>query len=331
MEDFFISYNKADRSWAMGIGDWLDQDGFTTILQEQDFVAGSNFVSEMHRAVQSAKRLVMVLSPDYLQAKFPEAEWTAAFSSDPTGERRTVIPVRVRECQPAGLLRPIVYIDLVGLSADDARTKLLEGVGGALRGKRRAKRAVAETAATSSEGARQPAVNQTVTGERNVVVGGNFVMYQQPSRQRVVVERREGAISTEQERQIAELVERLAEGTVGMTRKRAFAMWGARFKNRFGLAKREDLPAEKFPEAQAWYRQQAAIQARGYKTKAPDAYRQARFGAIHQAIGRMGVEKVTYYQEVAARLKMKPFSSLKELTKRDLERVYTMALRDAAR
>jgi TIR domain len=177
MEDFFISYNKADRSWAMGIGDWLDQAGFTAILQEQDFVAGSNFVSEMHRAVQSAKRLVMVLSPDYLQAKFPEAEWTATFSSDPTGERRTVIPVRVRECHPAGLLRPIVYIDLVGLSADDARKKLLEEIGGALRGKQRGRRAVAEQPATSSEGARQPAVNQTVTGDRNVVVGGNFVMY----------------------------------------------------------------------------------------------------------------------------------------------------------
>jgi len=44
--DFFISYNKADVHWATGIGDWLDQAGYSTILQAQDFVAGSNFVSE---------------------------------------------------------------------------------------------------------------------------------------------------------------------------------------------------------------------------------------------------------------------------------------------
>src|SRR5438093_389500 len=50
--DFFISYNKADVRWATGIGDWLDRAGYSTILQAQDFVAGSNIVSEMHRAVQ---------------------------------------------------------------------------------------------------------------------------------------------------------------------------------------------------------------------------------------------------------------------------------------
>src|SRR5208282_3888716 len=55
MEDFFISYNKADKVWAEGLANWLDQAMFTTILQEQDFVAGSNFVSEMHHALKSAK------------------------------------------------------------------------------------------------------------------------------------------------------------------------------------------------------------------------------------------------------------------------------------
>lgn len=37
MQDFIVSYNKADANWALGIGDWLDQAVFTTILQAQDF------------------------------------------------------------------------------------------------------------------------------------------------------------------------------------------------------------------------------------------------------------------------------------------------------
>ncbi len=64
MQDFFVSYNRADAAWATGIGDWLDQAGLATILQAQDFVPGSNFVSEMHHALQTARRLIIVLSPD---------------------------------------------------------------------------------------------------------------------------------------------------------------------------------------------------------------------------------------------------------------------------
>jgi hypothetical protein len=40
--------------------------------------------------------------------------------------------------------------------------------------------------------------------------------------------------------------------------------------------------------------------------------------------------KLTYYAEISTRLNMKkPFVSLTKLTKTDLERVYTMVLRDA--
>lgn len=160
------------------------------------------------------------------------------------------------------------------------------------------------------------------------LVGGDFVNYQQPPKQRIMVERREGAISTAQEREITIWIEKLAEATVGMTRKSAFGMWGARFNNRFGLARRGDLPSNSFLEAETWYRQQAAILVRKLKSKAPDAWRHARYGAIHKAMAAMGIEKLPYYQQVAARLKIQPFSSLTELTKRDLDRVYGMALRD---
>lgn len=137
MDDFFISYNKADKHWAQGLGDWLDQAGYSTIMQEQDFVASSNFVAEMHKAVESAKRMIMVLSPDYLLAKFPLAEWTSVFVTDPTCEVGRLVPVRIRECEPTGLLRPIVYIDLVGLTPDTARQKFLSEIEAVVSGARR--------------------------------------------------------------------------------------------------------------------------------------------------------------------------------------------------
>jgi len=52
MEDFFISYNKADKAWAEGLANWLDQAMFTTIIQEQDFVPATNFVAGAHKALK---------------------------------------------------------------------------------------------------------------------------------------------------------------------------------------------------------------------------------------------------------------------------------------
>jgi hypothetical protein len=127
-KDFFISYNKADIHWAEWIAWQLEEEGYSTILQAWDFKAGSNFVLEMHRATQSVKRTIAILSPNYLSSVFTAPEWAAVFAKDSMGENRLLLPIRVQECQPEGLLRQIVYIDLVGLDERNAREKLLADI-----------------------------------------------------------------------------------------------------------------------------------------------------------------------------------------------------------
>jgi hypothetical protein len=134
MKDFFISYTKDDKDWATRLDNWLQEQGYTTIVQANDFLAGGNFMSNMHQGIDAAERMVLVLSPSCLTAKFPEAEWTAKLATDPTGERHTVIPVRIQECEPGGLLRPIPYIDLVGLEVKAARAKFLNEISAAMAG-----------------------------------------------------------------------------------------------------------------------------------------------------------------------------------------------------
>jgi hypothetical protein len=126
--DFFVSYNSADRAWAEWIAWQLEESGFRVIVQAWDFRPGSNFVLEMDRAAKAADRTIAVLSPDYLEASFPQPEWAEPLANDPEGLRRALVPVRVRECQPAGLLSQVVYIDLVGLDEDAARGALLDGL-----------------------------------------------------------------------------------------------------------------------------------------------------------------------------------------------------------
>ncbi|MFV2045430.1 MAG: toll/interleukin-1 receptor domain-containing protein [Anaerolineales bacterium] len=126
--DFFISYNRADQTWAGWIAWELETAGYSTVLEAWDFRPGSNFVLEMQRAAEQAERTIAVLSPDYISANFAHPEWAAAFAQDPTGEKGMLLPVRVREVDVRGLLLPIIHIDLVDKQESEARDELLKGV-----------------------------------------------------------------------------------------------------------------------------------------------------------------------------------------------------------
>jgi tetratricopeptide (TPR) repeat protein len=127
-KDFFISYNKADEEWAVWIASQLEDAGYTTIIQAWDFRPGNNFPVEMDRACRETKHTICVLSPSYFQSNFTPSEWAASFTQDPKGEKRQIIPVRVRPFDNEGLLSSIIHIDLVELDEPEAKRKLLEGV-----------------------------------------------------------------------------------------------------------------------------------------------------------------------------------------------------------
>src|ERR1051325_488028 len=98
--DFFVSYTSADRPWAEWIAWELEAAGYSALIQAWDMQPGSSFVHEMHEATRSGTRPIAVLSPAFLASEFCEAEWGAAFRTDPVGRGRQLIPVRVRACDP---------------------------------------------------------------------------------------------------------------------------------------------------------------------------------------------------------------------------------------
>jgi tetratricopeptide (TPR) repeat protein len=127
--DFFISYTGADRAWAEWIAVQLEAAGYTTVLQAWDFRPGSDFVEQMHQAIEQTQRTIAVLSQRYLASVFSAAEWHAIFAKDPTGQAGLLVPVRIEDCEPPGLLRTRVYIDLVDTDEPTAKRLLLDGVG----------------------------------------------------------------------------------------------------------------------------------------------------------------------------------------------------------
>jgi TIR domain len=92
----------------------LEQAGYKTSVQAWDFRPGSNFILEMHKAARKPKRTIAVLSPDRLAAEFTQPEWAAAFAKDPTGVKKTLLPVRVGKCDLEGLLPQIVTLTWLG-------------------------------------------------------------------------------------------------------------------------------------------------------------------------------------------------------------------------
>ncbi len=329
--DFFISYNKADVHWATGIGDWLDQAGYSTILQEQDFVAGSNFVSEMHKAVQQGKRTLAVLSPDYLSARFPEAEWTAAFAKDPTGEKRTLITVRVRDCKPPGLLASIVYIDLVGLNLFDAKERLLAEIRASLSGKRvknSSRRRQTKTPPPSPAESKSPgSIQQTIEGNNNTQVAGDYVETKKVI-QKNIIQPDHRHVDEATAFEIKRLVDFLAEIDVLAGRPDSHSGWYSHLYRRYKVTSYKLIPAEFGEEAIQWLRQQVPQQRSKIRRKAPGIWQQQLFKSIWAKAGRLGMEKQELYDLAFRRLALKePITSLKELGEQKLKKLYDIIIR----
>lgn len=126
--DFFVSYAAPDVSWAEWIAWQLERAGYSVTLQAWDFRPGQNFVSDMQTALEGSDRVIAVLSDSYLRSKFASSEWFAAFARDPRGEDRVLLPVKVGDCNPDGLLGQIVWIDLLGADEHTAVERLLGGI-----------------------------------------------------------------------------------------------------------------------------------------------------------------------------------------------------------
>lgn len=127
--DFFVSYTSADRGWAEWIAWKLEEAGYRTAIQAWDSLPGRNFVKWMDQNLRSARHVLAVLSPAYVQASsFTVSEWTAAIERDPTGEHGVLILVRVADCSPGGMFGARGWVDLVGKDEKAARLALLEGV-----------------------------------------------------------------------------------------------------------------------------------------------------------------------------------------------------------
>jgi TIR domain/Tetratricopeptide repeat/NB-ARC domain len=132
--DFFVSHAGADRAWAEWVAWQLTHGGYTVVLDVWDWAAGQNFVTAISDALDQCDRVVALFSAAYFErSRYTREEWTVAALHVPgTGDNR-LVPVRVEDVPIAkmpAVLRPLLFCDLFGVDADQARRMLLEAVTG---------------------------------------------------------------------------------------------------------------------------------------------------------------------------------------------------------
>jgi hypothetical protein len=128
-QKFFISFNSADRPKAHWIAWALKEAGHEVAVHDWEIPAGGSAPLWMNTKLAWADRLVAVISPDYIPARYSPIEWASQIWNDPDGTKGSVIPVIIRPTSNMPpLLNGLSRIDLTNCSEAEARRRLIKGV-----------------------------------------------------------------------------------------------------------------------------------------------------------------------------------------------------------
>lgn len=179
------------------------------------------------------------------------------------------------------------------------------------------------------------AIHQTVQGDGNVSVVGDSNQFNfnnsGPKQPTIKLDYGDQYLSPSQQKEVSDLVRELADLIVEVKRKsrgQAMSEVWSRLKNQFKVEKYELLSPTQLPDVHEWYLVSKRILIRTSRRKNSSVHKSARIPAIKAAMNKMGLTNEEYYPEIANRLKLPQFNSLKDLKPKDLERVYTLVQRD---
>jgi hypothetical protein len=126
--DFYVSAATADTDLGGWITSELERQGYLVRFDAWDVQSGNSQIGALDEGTRLSTRTIVVLSRAYPDSADVHNAWTAAFSGDRLGKRRNLIPVRVDDHEPPGVLGTIKPIDLRGMDDEEARRHLVEQI-----------------------------------------------------------------------------------------------------------------------------------------------------------------------------------------------------------
>ena len=113
--DLFLSHNAADKDWTRFLAQAIEADdtgpALRVFLDVWYIEPGENIVLALERALKASRRVGLVLSPKASASDWVNSERSTAIYKDPAGQKRTIIPLLLKDCEIPELLRPLAYID----------------------------------------------------------------------------------------------------------------------------------------------------------------------------------------------------------------------------
>ncbi len=128
MKDYYVSYSHDDEEAAMWVSYQISMSGFSTILNTWDYLLGEDFLAKMRQAAPYCKKIVILVSGRALRNILSSDKIKRQFLLGASGLENKSIIVRLDLCEIEAYFKGFPYIDLVGLSENEARERLLSGL-----------------------------------------------------------------------------------------------------------------------------------------------------------------------------------------------------------
>ena len=124
--DFFISYNKYNKDWALWVYDVLREHNYTVYIQEND--SEGNFTEWIKKAMKASKGFLAIWSNEYRNSEWCQKEWELAHNTKVKVYDNLEL-VLVERCELDPLYAHDVYVDFCNVSESGAEELLLRKIG----------------------------------------------------------------------------------------------------------------------------------------------------------------------------------------------------------
>jgi hypothetical protein len=110
--DVFISYSHADEPWVRGeFLPELQKASLKVAIDILDFPIGKPSVQNMVAAIQEARHIVAVLTPDWVTSDWAGFEGYLVTTADPNGKHGRLLPLMLKPCKPPPHIAFLTYAD----------------------------------------------------------------------------------------------------------------------------------------------------------------------------------------------------------------------------
>lgn len=97
--DVFISYSHKDRPFVQKLATALSKHGLQSFIDEQDIAWGASLVESLTSAIQEARFVLVIMSPNYFSSQWANKELDMALSREFEKGEIKVIPILYEDCE----------------------------------------------------------------------------------------------------------------------------------------------------------------------------------------------------------------------------------------